>query len=333
MRMKQERSVRRDYQRSARLIFIDEELFWTGEVTRRSIKEAFGVSEETAKNDLREYRRGWAPDLEPDRRDSIYRVSIDFMPRLSSPDPESYLDRLARRGIASLAVAMVPDVDRRPVDRTILQSVVRAIRGIREIEIFYRSARAEAAKPYRIFPHALLHDGFRWAVRCYIRREIDGHWGEMVLDRIEDVSARSWPAEPVLIGGDAEWQSIVELELMPNPGLDPAASSGIEAQYGMKGGIKDVSVRQCMLAYFLKRYQLEEPATLKAPHQAPLHLRNREMAEELMPPGMRVPLEETDAAAPKLVRRLQELLPEASEQAIIERALRCLLGELDPGPD
>ena len=52
-----------------------------------------------------------------------------------------------------------------------------------------------------------------------------------------------------------------------------------------------------------------------------------------MPPGMRVPLEETDAAAPKLVRRLQELLPEASEQAIIERALRCLLGELEPGPD
>jgi hypothetical protein len=72
---------------------------------------------------------------------------------------------------------------------------------------------------------------------------------------------------------------------------------------------------------------------LKAPHQAPLHLRNREMAKELMPPGMRVPLEETDAAAPKLIRRLQELLPEASEQAIVERALRCLLGELDPGPD
>ena len=43
-----------------------------------------------------------------------------------------------------------------------------------------------------------------------------------------------------------------------------------------------MSVRQCMLAYFLKRYQLEEPATLKAPHQAPLHLRNREMAKELM---------------------------------------------------
>jgi hypothetical protein len=48
---------------------------------------------------------------------------------------------------------------------------------------------------------------------------------------------------------------------------------------------------------------------------------------------MRVPLEETDAAAPNLIKRLQELLPEASEQAIIERALKCLLSELSPGPD
>src|SRR5205807_7046759 len=124
----------------------------------------------------------------------------------------------------------------------------------------------------------------------------------------------------------------VELELMPNPGLDTVASSAIEEQYGMKGGTKNVSIRQCMLAYFLKRYQLEEPTTLKAPHQAPLHLRNRRMATELMPPGMRVPLEETDAAAPKLMGRLRELLPEASEQAIIERALKCLLVEVGRGP-
>lgn len=161
----------------------------------------------------------------------------------------------------------MPDVDRRQIDSIILQSIVRAIRGISEIEIFYRSAPAKMARPYRIFPHALLHDGFRWSVRCYIRRETSGRWGEMVLDRIEDVSAQSWPAEPTLIGGDVDWQSVVELELVPNPGLDAAASSGIEEQYGMKGATKNVSGRQCMLAYFLKRYLLEEATTLKAPHQ------------------------------------------------------------------
>jgi len=229
---------------------------------------------------------------------------------------ESYLDRLARRAVAALPVAAVPDVNRRAIDRTILQSVVRAIREIYEIEVLYRSPRSDVARRHRIFPYALLHDGFRW-------------WGELVLDRIEEVFPDSWTAEPALIGGDAEWQTVVEIELVPNPDLEAAGRSLIEEQYGMKEGGKIVRVRQCMLAYFLKRYHLEEPITLKAPHQAPLRLRNRGMAGELLPPGMRVPLEETDALAPKLMRRLQELLPLASEQAIMERALASLLLEID----
>jgi len=328
IKTKREHFVSRDHRKAERLKFIDEELFWAGEITRRSIEETFGVSEETAKADLRDYRRGYARDLKPDRSDHIYRVSIDFVPCISNPDPESYLDRLARRRTPDLPVAMVPDVDRRSIDRTILQSVVRAIRETREIEIFYRSPRAEVSRRYRIFPHALLHDGFRWSVRCYIRRETDGHWGEMVLDRIDEVAGETWPAEASLLGGDEEWRTIIELELAPNSGLDAAGRSLIEEQYGMQNGCKVVAVRRCMLAYFLKRYQLEEPTTLKAPHQAPLGLRNRAMATELMPAGMRVPLAKSEAAAPKLMQRLRHLLPGRSEQLILERALASLLSEL-----
>jgi predicted DNA-binding transcriptional regulator YafY len=326
MRTRREHIAPRDHQKSERLIFIDEELFWIGEITRRSIEEAFGVSEETAKADLRDYRRGYAPDLKPDPRDNIYRVSTDFTPRLSNPDPERYLDRLARRAEAALPVATVPDVDRRAIDRTILQSIIRAIREICEIDILYRSPRSDVARRHRIFPYALLHDGFRWSVRCYIKPE--SHWGELVLDRIEEVFSQSWPSDPTLIGGDEEWQTVIELELLPNPALDAAGRSLIQEQYGMKEGSKIVRVRQCMLAYFLKRYHLEEPTTLKAPHQAPLRLKNRGMVMELLPPGMQVPLEETDALAPKLMHRLRGLLPEASEQAIMERALEALLVEL-----
>lgn len=129
----------------------------------------------------------------------------------------------------------------------------------------------------------------------------------MVLDRIEEVMAECWPAEPALIGADTEWNTIVDLELVPNPALDAGATAGIAEQYGMENGSNVVSVRQCMLAYFLKRYQLEEPTTLKAPHQMPLQLRNRAMAVELMPLGMRVPLTDTDAKAPQLIQRLQAL--------------------------
>jgi hypothetical protein len=312
----------------ARLRFIDEELFWAGEVTRRSIERTFRVSEETAKTDLREYRERWAPDLERDPRDNVYRVPIEFMPRIGRPEPDVYLARLAREAEHSIPVANVPEVDRRPVDCIVLQSVLRAIQDKHEIEICYRSPRAEVARNYRIFPHALLHDGFRWSVRCFVKREIAGYWGEMVLDRIEEVMAHTWPATSDLVQGDDEWRTIVELELVPNPSLDAVGREVIEEQYGMVDGCKVVSVRQCMLPYFLKRYQLEEPVTFKAPHQAPLSIRNRRAVMEFTPPGMRVPLEGSGATAPDLMHLLRTLLPDCTEQEIVERALADLFSRL-----
>lgn len=329
MRREHEPATARDHQSAERLKFIDEELYWTGEIRRRSIEAAFGVSEQTAKADLRAYREGYAPDLRRDRRDNVYRVPIDFTPRVCKPDAEAYLRRLVERAEPSVPIAVVPDVDRRAIDPTVLQSVIRAVRERREIEIYYRSPRAAAATAYRIAPQALLHDGFRWSVRCYIRRETDGHWGEMVLDRIEEVAAETWPATAPG-DRDQDWHSLVELELLPNPELDEAGRSSIEDQYGMAGGGKIVAVRRCMLAYFLKRYQLEEPTTLKTPLQAPLVLRDRAMAVELMPPGMRVPLDGADSAAPRLMQSLRRILPELTEQQILVRALEKLLAGVGP---
>jgi hypothetical protein len=73
----------------------------------------------------------------------------------------------------------------------------------------------------------------------------------MVLDRIEEVGAETWPAEASLLGGDEEWWTIVELDLAPNPGLDAAGRSLIEEQYGMQNGWQGRSrpaVHACLLS-------------------------------------------------------------------------------------
>jgi predicted DNA-binding transcriptional regulator YafY len=179
---KREHPTLKDVDRQQRQKFIDEELFWTGEITRRRIADAFGVSEETAKADLRAYRRAWAPDLTPDAQDNVYRVPLEFEPRLMGrPDPVAWLERQRESAAPQVPVDTVPDVERRAIDPTILQGIVRAIRGPHEVTVYYRSPKASEAKPYRVAPHALLHDGFRWSVRCYTRRGNSGYWGELVL--------------------------------------------------------------------------------------------------------------------------------------------------------
>lgn len=324
---KPERPIQREADKSQRLRFIDEELFWTGEITRRRITDAFGVSEETAKADLRDYRQSRDDDLVPDARDNVYRVDLDFTPLFDSHlQPETWLARQMDSPVPQIPIATVPDIQRRPIDPIILQSIVRTIRDGHEVTVYYRSPKQAQARPYRIVPHALLHDGFRWSVRCHSRRAgaNEGYWGEMVVDRIEEIGADAGPAA-ISTRDDKAWHTKVDLEIAPNPALDEAGQAVIAAQHGMSGGRKYVTVRQCMISYFLKRYQLEEPATFKAPNQAPLVLRHRADIQDLLPPAMRVPPPEGDARVPALLRRLKEKLPDLDEQQILEQALALYL--------
>jgi hypothetical protein len=314
-------------EQARRLKFIDEELFWRGEITRARIMKAFDVHEDTAKADLRIYRRDFAPELSPGRHDNRYRMGEGFQPRIEPyPVAEDYLRRLAGDHGEALPIdGSGPEIDttpllvRRPIDPLILQSLVRALGAGQELEILYRSASSRQAKSVWILPEGFLHDGFRWSCRCY-RYDFEG-WGEAVLDRIEDVLGGRRPADANKVGQDSAWTNRVRLRLGPNPGLDPSQAAGIAAQYDMQNGVAEIDIRPCQVAYFLKRYQLEEPVSLKAPHQAPIVLLNRDEAIAAIPPGMRVPLDGLAAGAGRLILEARSICPALTEQQILEVAL------------
>jgi hypothetical protein len=150
----------------------------------------------------------------------------------------------------------------------------------------------------------------------------------VVLDRIEDDKGDRRPADPIKLGADRDWTERIIIRLGPHPGLSEVQAAAIRDQYGIKGEALSISVRRCQVVYFLKRYQLEEPITLKAPHQAPLVLLNRTEVVGAIPPGMRVPLEpEATVGSGKLMSHLLQALPDLSAAEILERALASLLAE------
>ncbi|HYE00173.1 MAG TPA: WYL domain-containing protein, partial [Alphaproteobacteria bacterium] len=116
-----------------------------------------------------------------------------------------------------------------------------------------------------------------------------GRFGDVVLDRIEAIHETKKARHSAK--DDAEWQTEIEVRLGPHPGLDPEARRHIEWQYNMRSGRTTVKVRRAMLLYFLKRYQIEEESTRKAPHQQPLFILNRDEVTAALPPWKRVPPE------------------------------------------
>lgn len=297
------------YEQTRREYFIDRELFWQGQITRKAIMDAFGVSVDTAKDDLRNYRDKYSPDLTQNPQTQIFEAPLGFTQRCSlKSDPEEYLSWLAGGPIFALPVPddaarknwtgqidVVPTLERRKIDSTCLQGVLRAIRSEKEIEIAYKSPHDREAKCFWVYPHALLSDSFRWSCRCW--RYDHERWGEIVLDRIEDVFDSDGkndlrrPADKDKIGKDADWHEYVDVELAPHPGLSPDTKQSIEDQYGMRDGVLLMPIRKALLIYFLKRYQLEEPETKsqKAPHQQPLIVKNRPAVTAAIPPHMRIP--------------------------------------------
>lgn len=326
-----------DYEKHQRLKFIDDQLFWQGEITRRMIQDAFKVSEDTAKRDLKDYR-GLAPELHPDVRDNIYRVPLEFEPRMPpKPNAEIYLRSVAgelsddipvisgSQSFSEVPVDVTPLIIRRSVDPTVLQSLVRAIRGQQELRIFYASPSSDETKEIWVLPHAFVNDGFRWACRCWrYRTDVEGYWGEIVLDRIEEVAGETRPADQRRIGTDRDWNEFVTIRLAANPRLPALHRQRIEDQHKMVGGVLEVRLRRCQAVYFLKRHQLEEPITLKAPHQGPLHVLNRDEIVRSIPPLMRVPLEVSDDPVQQLMNELKHIHPRLTEQEIIEAGLRTL---------
>jgi hypothetical protein len=51
----------------------------------------------------------------------------------------------------------------------------------------------------------------------------------------------------------------------------------------------EVKLTEAAIPYFLKRYQIEEKSSKKAPHQEPIVVLNRNEVTEVLPPHMRIP--------------------------------------------
>ncbi len=307
--------------RERRLFFIDQALYWRGYIKRKMITEAFSVSEDTAKGDLLEYREEHNLKLPSG---GIYRVEEDFKPKISPhlPDPEYWLCRMAgfstehlppvgaghRRGPAALSndplVYVTPRIGRSEIEPKSLQQLIRAIESKSQLDVIYQSPHSPELQEFTFIPSAFTHDSFRWACRGW--RDDYARWGEIVLDRVEDTKNMKSVANEG-IGSDGDWETDFPIRLQPNPGLPQPHREAVLRQYNFFGeeqealrkkhGIESreeivVEVRKSQLVYFLKRYQLEEPCTQKAPHQAPLCLIDRKAITAALPPRMRIPPED-----------------------------------------
>ncbi|WP_058615572.1 WYL domain-containing protein [Tepidimonas taiwanensis] len=266
-----------------RLEFIEFRLFWEGHVNRGDLMAAFGISINQASTDLNRYL-GMAPDnMVYDKSARAYVRGDCFEPLFLKPDSASYLSQLRSisNGIVSQDqtwIGQMPAFDTvrnpaRGIDAGHLRTVLQAIHNRQAIEVEYQSLSSPAPRWRWIAPHAIALDGFRWHARAYCFT--NGCFKDFLLARI--LGIRDSRPSDVDRGQDADWHTMVTLEIGPHPGLSDAQKKVVALDYGMRGGKTSITVRKALLYYTLKRLGLDTDPSTRSPADQQIVLLNREV--------------------------------------------------------
>jgi hypothetical protein len=99
-----------------------------------------------------------------------------------------------------------------------------------------------------------------------------------VLTRIRSVGeSRRSNADPT---NDVEWNTIVELKIVPHPKLTDAGKAAIELDYGMKGGLLVLETRAALAFYLIKHLNLDLDGDKISPDRLQIFLTNSADVEE-----------------------------------------------------
>nr|WP_136250279.1 WYL domain-containing protein [Ningiella ruwaisensis] len=241
-----------------RLAFIDFNLQFFGKVSRSDIIQRFKTGLAASTRDFAAYR-DLAPDnLTLDHSTKQYYRTSHFKP-LFSFSADTILQSVSKGfsdGITSdtqpsehcfEAVQLIhPELD-------IIATLMRAIHNQQACMVRYVSVSSGESQR-RIVPHAIINNGHRWHVRAFdgksqsFRDFVCTRFTEV--QELGDVSDKSELAD-----ADTQFNSMVELILVPHPGIKNAKA--IEMDYAMQDGRKKMRVRAALAAYILRQWQVD----------------------------------------------------------------------------
>lgn len=241
-----------------RLAFLEMRVFFTGELKRADIEARFGVKPAAASRDLTAYREIAESNLEYDQTTRCYRPTVEFNPvfefsteRVLSWLLQGFGDGLDLR-LRKAAPCEGPGNLVKP-NLEVLATIVRALCAKRPVRVSYLSL-SSGSSIRDIVPVAIADNGLRWHVRAFDREK--KRFSDFVLTRIakaDDLTENALEHE--LLGADEQWARIVELELVPHPGVKwPEA---IDADYGMENGALRLRARAALAGYVLRRWNVD----------------------------------------------------------------------------
>lgn len=249
-----------------RLFHIDFKLYFLGSVNRTDLVSRFGIKEAAASRDLSLYKELAPKNIEYDTKAKTYiqRKSP------SGSGQECFTPLFEYTGSQTLAALLHGFADdfvgsQKPIvtceaptqlnfpNIATLACITRAIHNSQVLKVQYRSLSSGISER-EIVPFALVDNGLRWHVRAYDRAR--NRFADFVVNRIElpKLIEEEIPEEQTK-SADNQWNRIVDLHIVPHPGL--AHPDTIATEYGMVNNKLKIQVRAATAGYVLRHWNID----------------------------------------------------------------------------
>lgn len=238
-----------------RLFYLEFLALFTGQVSRKDLVSRFGISEPAATKDLSLYAEVAPGRLSYDLRQKCY-VLGEAKPHFNHDVEQSLYALAGERAIAintehakRLPSWVNGSIKREPSLLT-TAAITRCMYQGRKLTASYASL-SSGSKMRELSPVALVNDGLRWHIRCFDHEHSE--FRDYNLARFGEV-VEGEPA-PVRIEDDPQWITEVQLKLIPHPKSHHPATTRMD--YGIEGEAKYVTLRSCLVGYFLRHWHID----------------------------------------------------------------------------
>ena len=155
--------------------------------------------------------------------------------------------------------------------------LIQAIHKGTGVTVMYRSMEHPSGTERSLFPHTLVYSGFRWHVRAWCEK--NAAYRDFVLSRFRGIPDIMEESEHG-VDDDTDWNQMVIVRIAPDPRLNLEQREVVETDYGMEGGVLEVSTRARLVTYVLQLLHIEPNALAGDPTAQQIVVENR---DELTP--------------------------------------------------
>lgn len=247
------KNLRNGHAIQLRLEWLENRIYWMGELNRADLVTRFGISPQQASADIKLYQNISPTNLLYDPSRKLYVKAIGF-DAVFPKNSQQWLinnagEQAALRSIKLESIAPV----KRGVGDTTLSAIARAFRLRMPIAVQYQSMKSDRPEWRVICPHAIVETAIRWHIRAFLVEK--GIFADLVPGRILAVSEETgaeW------VGGEADiaWNTTANIILMPSKTLTQDQKKIVERDYQMIEGRREIVTRECLVYYQLSSMYL-----------------------------------------------------------------------------